>query len=463
MMYRQKKKSSIVALFALLFATQSLLAQTAKTFTLTEVYELAIANSTQLKLSQTGVETAQTATKLVKSALSPSLDVSLSAFYIGNGILTDRDFSNAQNVEMPHFGNNFGIEASQVIFAGGAIATNIEKARLEEQVAQLNYNRNELDICFLVTGYYLDLYKLKNQREVFLKNIVQTDLLIQQIKSKESQGMALGSDVTRHELMFQNLNLALIEVENNSKIINNQLVVTLGLSAETLIIPDSSILELDVSAVSPDNLLQQAANNLPELKSALLNKEIAAKELRIAKADYYPHIAVVATNNFNGPILVEVPTINNNFNYWYAGVGIRYNLASLYKTNRSVQLANKKQLVAEYTEALALEHTQVAVHTAYTKFKESFEKLTVYETSRRLATENYLIINNRYLSELVLITEMLDASNTKLNAELQVVNAKLNVIYNFYRLQREVGNKIPLSNLSPDRERQSPTPQGKGL
>ena len=101
--------------------------------------------------------------------MSPSLDVSFSALYIGNGLITDRDFTNAQSVEMPHFGNNFGIEASQVIFAGGAISTNIEKAKLQEQVAQLNYNRNELDICFLVTGYYLDLYKLKNQREVFLE------------------------------------------------------------------------------------------------------------------------------------------------------------------------------------------------------------------------------------------------------------------------------------------------------
>lgn len=441
-MNRQKKTVLIVAFCALFFASQSLVAQIARTYTLPELFELAIANSKQLKLSQTSVETAQTATKLVRTALSPSLDASLSAFYIGNGVMTNRDFSNAQNIQMPHLGNNFGLEASQVIFAGGAITTNIEKARLEEQVAQLNYDRDEMDICFLVTGYYLDLYKLRNQREVFLKNIEQTELLIEQIKSKESQGMALGSDVTRHELMLQNLKLSLIEVENSSKIINNQLVVTLGLPAETLIIPDASVLELDLSLVNKDNLLHLAAENLPELKLAALDKEIAAKELRIAKADYYPNIAFVAADNFNGPILVEVPTINSNFNYWYAGIGIKYNIASLYKTKRKVQLANNKQILMEYAEAVALEHTQVAVHSAYIKFMESFEKLTVYETSSRLAAENYRIVNNRYLSELVLITEMLDASNTKLNAELQVVNAKLNVIYNYYWLQREIGNKI---------------------
>ncbi len=441
-MIRQKKFSIIMALCILLIAPQRVAAQTAKTFTLSEVYALAIANSKQLKRSQTSVEMARKATKLVRTAFSPSIDVSLSASYIGNGVMMERDFTNSQNIGMPHFGNDFGLAASQVIFTGGAIATSIEKARLEEQVAQLSYDRNELDICFLVTGYYLDLYKLKNQREVFLKNIEQTEILIRQVKSKESQGMALGSDVTRHELMLQNLKLALIEVENNRKIINNQLVVTLGLSDGTSVIPDSSVLVLNLNGVNQENHLQLAAGNLPELKTAALNKEIAAKELRIAKSEFYPQIALVAANNFNGPILIEVPTINNNFNYWYVGVGIKYNLASLYITNRKMALAAKKQLMTENDEAVTLEQIQVAVHTANTRFRESFEKLTVYETSSRLADENYRIINNRYLSELVLITEMLDASNTRLNAELQVVNAKLDVIYNYYRLQREIGKKI---------------------
>ena len=441
-MNRQRKITSIVAFCSLLLASQSIVAQTARTLTLSEVYELAIANSKQLKLSQAGVETAQMATKLTRTASMPSVDVSLSASFIGNGVIMDRDFTKAQSVEIPHFGNNFGIQASQVIFAGGAVATSIEKSKLEEQVAQLNFDRDKLDICFLVTGYYLDLYKMRNQREVFLKNIEQTGLLIEQVKSKEIQGMALGSDITRHELMLQNLKLALIEVENNSTIVNKQLVVTLGLPDDTQIIPDSTILQLDMGAVDQDSLLKQAAANLPELKSAALDKEIATKELRIAKAEYYPHIALVAANSFDGPILIEVPSINKNFNYWYVGVGLKYNLASLYKTNRTVQLANNKRRMAEYAETLTLEHTQVAVHSAYTKFMESFEKLTVYETSSRLADENYRIINNRYLSELVLITEMLDASNTKLNAELQVVNAKLNVVYNYYWLQREIGNKV---------------------
>jgi len=435
-------KYRIVFMTAMLLSLQHLTAQTARTFTLKEVYELAIANSNQLKLAQNGIKTSQAATQLERNALLPSFDATLSASYIGNGLLTDRDFSGAQNIKMPHWGNNFGIEASQVIFAGGAISTNIEKAKLEEQVAQLNYDRNELDMCFLLTGYYLDLYKFKNQREVFLKNIEQTEILIKQVRAKEIEGMALSSDVTRHELMLQNLKLALIEIENNSKIINQQMVVTLGLPAETIIIPDPSVFELHLDTLAPENLNELATKNLPELKLATLNKTIADKELRVTKSEIYPQIALVAANHFDGPILVEVPTINSNFNYWYVGVGLKYNIASLYKTNRKLDVARQNREAAGYSEALALEHAQVMTHSAYTKFQESKEKLAVFESNLKLADENYRIINNRYLSELVLITEMLDASNTRLNAELQVVNARLEVIYNYFRLQREIGNKI---------------------
>lgn len=437
-----KIKNRILILASLLIVSQHVAAQVEKRFTLSEVCEIAVANSKQLKVAKGGVELSQTATQLARNALTPTLNVSVSGTYIGNGFISDRDFSSHQSVKMPHFGNSFGIEASQVIFVGGAISTRIKKAELEEQLAQLNYDRNELDIRFLITGYYLDLYKLKNQREIFEKNIEQTRLLIDQVKQKESQGMALTSDITRHELLLQNMKLALIEVENNRKIINQQMVTTLNLPEETIILPDSSVLNLDLSTVTFDKLTQFANENLPDVKMASLRKEVAVKDIRISKADYYPQIALVGANSFNGPILVEIPVIDKNFNYWFVGVGLHYNIDALYKSSRKVRMANQKRTVVEFSEALTLEQTKERVYSAYVKYVETTEKLTVHESSLRLANENYRIINNRYLNELVLITEMLDASNEKLNAELQVVNAKLDVVYSYYKLQREIGNKI---------------------
>ena len=40
----------------------------------------------------------------------------------------------------------------------------------------------------------------------------------------------------------------------------------------------------------------------------------------------------------------------------------------------------------------------------------------------------------RYSADMALITDMLDAANSKLDAEQQLVNARINIIYYYYKL-----------------------------
>lgn len=413
--------------------------ETEKVLTLDEMFHLMDENSKQLQLSKAGIEAAKSAVGVIKNSRLPSINASLSFSYLGDGTIMERDFTNAVSTPMPHFGNNISLEASQVIFSGGAISSNIAKAELQEQVAQLAYEKEELDIRFLLIGYYLDLYTLINQREVYMKNIEQTNLLISQINARQKQGMALNNDITRHELTLQNYKLALIEIENNYNIINHHLTTTLGLPHNTLIKPDTTILSTNLDIYTFPELLEIATDNSPELKSAKTNLIIAEKDVKVAKSSYLPSIALVAANNFDGPITIEVPAINKNFNYWYVGIGFKYDIASLFKSKKDVQLAKAQQSAAVTSRDMVIEQTEMTIYSDITRYNESFDKLKTLEKSLQLANENYRIINNRYMNDLVLITEMLDASNTKLSAELQVVNAKIMIIYNFYKLQRTIG------------------------
>ena len=45
----------------------------------------------------------------------------------------------------------------------------------------------------------------------------------------------------------------------------------------------------------------------------------------------------------------------------------------------------------------------------------------------------------RYLSQLALVTDMVDASNLKLNAELSEVDARINIVYAYYRMKYVAG------------------------
>ena len=48
-------------------------------------------------------------------------------------------------------------------------------------------------------------------------------------------------------------------------------------------------------------------------------------------------------------------------------------------------------------------------------------------------------MNARYLSQLALVTDMVDASNLRLNAELDEVDARVNIVYAYYRMKYAAG------------------------
>lgn len=404
-----------------------------------ELFRLTDENSKNIQMSRTAVDEADEAVRVAKSNRLPSLDASLSFSYLGNGRIWDRDFSDGANAPMPHYGNNFSIEASQLIYAGGALQAGIESAQLGQQIAELSLKDNRQHIRFLVLGYYLELFKLNNQCVVYRKNIGQTELLVEHIRARHTEGMALHNDITRYELQLQQLQLALTEVENNSRIINYQLVSTLGLPGGTLIVPDSTILETDIPLASKNEWRQQAELSQPHLRIAELSVGLNRQQERITRSDRLPKIALVAANHLDGPVTIEVPPLNKNFNYWYVGVGIQYNFGALWKSNRKSRMNRYATLRSEQSLELAREETDVAVNSACILLGQAYGQLRTQEKSVELAKQNYSVINNRYLNDLALITDMIDAGNSQLSAELQLVNARINVIYSHYKLQRIAG------------------------
>ena len=86
-------------------------------------------------------------------------------------------------------------------------------------------------------------------------------------------------------------------------------------------------------------------------------------------------------------------------------------------------------------QTLAHEQVENAVQAAYTDYLTSFTELQTQTKKTELANQNYKVTDNRYRNDLALLTDMLDASNTKLDAELGLVNARIDVIYNYYKMK----------------------------
>lgn len=402
--------------------------------TLDEIFLSAETNSARLRPLITAQSEDQKEIDIAKNKRLPEIDAKMSLSYIGNGFTTERNFSDYQRAPIPHFGSGVSVEVNQPIYAGGAITNSIEMARLKSSATRFATDLSRNNLRFELTGYYLDLYKYINLRAVIESNRSSAQKILAEIQARYDQGTALRNDITRYELLVSNLDLQLIRINNTIEILNNNLITVAGLQSTTEIIPDSTLLIRALPIESEIWWQSEAQTNSPSLKISRTAVDLSRKAESLVRSERLPKIGLHAGWSMDGPILVEVPPINRNLSYWYVGIGVSYNLSSLYKSNKSIEksrISTQKSL--EELDAVS-ERVQMAIRSDHIRYLEAYEQLKTQNKSVELAERNYNTISTRYAEGMALITDMLDAADSKLQAQQQLVDAKIDLIYSYYKL-----------------------------
>lgn len=459
--------------------------------TLDSLFAIAERESRLLQSSSTAREAASEATRTALSQRLPTVSVSAGASYTGNATLMSRGFSTHGTVDVivpglgpqpvglgaqptPHWGNNFAVEVTQVLYAGGAISASIRMAELSEQLAALDVEKNRQEIRFLLTGYYLELQKLANQTEVIDQNIAVTRQLISDTEKRVKRGIVLQNDLTRFELQLQQLLLARQQVQDAASIIRYQISETLHLplplsfaacnkqelspiGGELVATDADSLLKAEVAippvlagasvsssrarearggeGASLSDWLALASQNHVGLRQASVASDLAEQQYKLTRAASLPKVALQLGDAFGGPYTQDLIPTNANTNAWFVGVGIKYDLSSLYRNNHAKRKARFDVRRAQEDVALAHEGVNQAVQAAYVNYLTSFTEVQTQEKSVQLAEENYAVIEHRYNNQLCILTDLLEATSAKQSAELALVNARINLLYNFYKLK----------------------------
>lgn len=411
-----------------------------------ELFALADTQSKTIKVFESAVEGAGKDISVAKNAYLPDISFSASATFNGDAWVSDRNFSNGQTFSSPHFGNSFAIEASQVIFAGGSIHYNVKAMEIQKKIAEWNLAEHRQDVYFLLAGYYLDLYKYRNLLVVYDRNMAQTKQVIHDMQAREAAGVALDNDITRYEVQYQNLEYRRTELMSFIKIFNDKLVTMLELPPQTEIYPDTTMLSGKMPKPEEVKFQNMALESSPLLNRNRLTLDLLDKKKKIVQSEYMPKLSIIAGDNLNGPVTYEIPVLDNNINTWYVGIGLTYSFGNLYKTNKKLSRLRADINQSRFELDSSKEKVSLDVRSAYIHYLDSFELLKTQEKSLQLARDNYDVISNRYNNDLVLVTDLVDADNLKLSAEVQYVNAQINVIYNYYRLIYATGSLSPINS-----------------
>lgn len=425
--------SLVIALFPALFFSQQM-----KQMTAGEAADMAVKNHQQLKVAAQNIDIAKQNTNIVKLQKLPNITASTSQFYLGDAVAIDKDFSNSTNIPMPHYGSSYAVQATQLIFKGGLVTKSIEMAGLREQLSELDLEKNKLDVKFLVISNYLDVYKMVNQESVFQNNKKLAQERLKNIQKFYQQGMVTRNEVIRGELAIKNLDQGILTLTNNKKILNYNLIIALGLPSETEIVPVESLTDKE-SVIGMDYYMDLAHDSNPQLRSAKKNIDVADKNIEIIKTDQLPTLSGFGGYTLQRPVTTRNPVLDMYTGGWQAGVSLSYNIDNLYRTKEKVKLGELQKAQAGDAVTLVQQNVDMAVNAAYVKYQESIQQADILNDSKRLAEENYKITEAKYLNQLAVQAEMIDAQNQKLQSELDYANAEINVLYQYYNLLKAAG------------------------
>jgi outer membrane protein TolC len=410
-----------------------------KILSIQDAFELAVKNSAQLKVSEINTDLAQQKVEIAKLGKLPQLSTGLSYGYLSNSQIWNPSFDKLGHKPIPHNLTQFSFQAAEVIFSGGEVANNLKKAGLEEQIAVLNQEKNVQDIKFLVAAKYLDIYRLINQRQVYVDNIKLSQERLKNIISLQKQGIVTNNDVLRTHLIISDLELAVRKTDDNITILNQQMNIVLGLDLNERLIPDSSLLTYSTKDEDIKKLMSEAFENNRELKTAAKEIEAAQTNLKLIGADRYPRVALFAANNLQRPYTYSTPAVDIYYNNWIAGVSMTYNISSIYQSPRK-RKAGKIQVEQSLAkETVQKQNVEIAVNADLVKFNEAKYELDTYTEDLKSAEENFRIVEKKYFNQLALLADLIDATNTKIEAELKVSNARINVVFSHYQLKKSIG------------------------
>lgn len=403
---------------------------------LEELFLQADRSNATLQSMRSAITVADAGIESARMQKLPEISGTASVSYLGNARLWNRHFRESTSAPMPHYGNNFSLRAEQVLYTGGAIKGAIELSRQGAQMTRLSAADEQQRVRFALVGLYLQLHSLSNQERVYAKNREQANEQIRLMQNRREQGVSLRNDVTRYELQLQQITLGETSVKDQQSIVRKQLLTALGNDSSSIALLDESAFSVDgINAGGEATWQQLAQTNHLGLQQSELNVDMSRTKEKIERAARLPKFAVIAEDHLDGPITIEVPPINKNLNYWYVGVGLSYNFSSLFKAKRKIKEAALTTAHAADQLTAARQGVSDAVHAAYVNLQTAQTQLATCEKSVQLATENYDVVSNRYKNGLAIVTDLTDAANMKLDAQLALVNARINVAYTFYNLK----------------------------
>ncbi|MDP5199138.1 TolC family protein [Flavobacterium sp. DG2-3] len=428
-------------MFLIAFAFNSLQAQEVHSVSLQEAMKLAKENNKKVLRSQLDITLSEQNIKERKELRLP--DVELNGMYSritnitefkGNGFLNGKEVTKAIP-EIYEVNSTFKMP----IYVGNKINNAIKIANDESEIAKIKSEKTENDIELQVVANYLSIYKMMELQKIFEENIKEEKSRLKEVQSMQKHGTVTKNEVIRAELQLSDRELNALTNSKNIKIALHDLKTLIQLPENEEIAIDTTSSLDEMNGLDPYDFYLNKAMQNEEMRIASQELKISKTELQLVKGNYLPSVNFFGNYGFYYPNYKFFPPNPYLYTLGQVGIEARFDLSALYKNKTKVAQANTKIEWQKMQTEIVKDEIQDKLFKDHTQYQEILEKFVVVDKALDLAEENYRIVKLKYLNQLVLLTEMVDADNALLQAKYNKISTRLDAILKHYELLHTAG------------------------
>jgi len=444
------KKSKLLYILPLFFVASGF-SQT-RQWSLEECINYAIEHNITIKQMQLQKENAEITLNTSQMSRLPDLNAGAGQTWnfgrtqTETGLYENRTQSNA----------NISLSSSMPLFTGFRITNEIQRNRLELEIAVQGLEKAKEDLALNVAALYLQVLFNKELMKI---NQSQWELSAQQIKRTQELVDAGKVPVSQiYDIKAQNANdyVSVTQAANNLKASLLDLAQALELQGSDdfdiqtpnlNINPNSSFAELS----SPLSVYNNAIQVKPAVIGQEYQVESAQKSLKIAESGYYPNLSLSLGYGTNYFYLYDKDYVNRSFSDQfknnageYIGLNLSIPIFNRFSTRNQVRSArlniNNQQLILESVKKTLYKEIETAylnATAARDKFKSSSDAVAAASIAFNYAQE-------RYESGKSNVFEYNEAKTNFVRSQLEEVQAKYDYIFRAKILDFYNGKEIRL-------------------
>ncbi|MBS1534023.1 MAG: TolC family protein [Bacteroidetes bacterium] len=436
------KIKSIFWSLLFLLGSMALQAQQKTTLPIKEAVQMALEKSHEAALANARVSTKKYQYESVKNNRYP--DGKLSGQYMR---LTDADVTikttassnNSSNSGASKPVNQLMLAQANVsmpIFSGFKLQNSIDAAQnlyLAENAMAKGSNENT---AMSVIRHYAAIYNKQQTVDLLEESLKSNQQRVQDFTAMEQNGLLARNDLLKSQLQVSKVQLSLDQAQKDLKMLRFELAQLLQLDPATEIY------------VSPENIdpklftyLPKPANEALNLRSDLtaldFEKKAGTSNVKVARSAYYP--SLLLSGGYIYLDLQNAIRVENAMNF---GLGLSYNLSSLFKNGTEVKAAKSKLAEIEKQQAQLSDEIKTEIKNAQENYELAQKQDRVYAESVTQATENYRIVKDKYDNGLANTNDLLEADVDQLSAKINLANAKANVALKYYEWLHSTGQLL---------------------